>query len=200
MAEAPEASPVDATTRARRRTWIPGGILFVLASVVPFSGRIGVDWGWSARNWLFFAGVIVFVIGIGRAGSVTARRPISSIAATLLAPAFIVQPYLYDQLPTGTGNLYVEEDAWMALTIAIYAVIFALALIATIGVARAATLPPPWNWVPLWTLVGMIILGAVVVGYGPFLAPLLATLFLGASAIMLAVRRPRAVESATATA
>lgn len=52
MAAADGVSSVsaDGTTRARRRTWIPGGILFVLASFAPFLGKVGLDWGWQARN------------------------------------------------------------------------------------------------------------------------------------------------------
>lgn len=191
MTDTVGAVSADAATTARRRTWIPGGILFVLASGAPFLGRVGVDGAWQVRNWLFLAGVLLFVVGFGRAGSITARRPVSSIAAVLLALAFLVQPYLYDQLPTGTGNLYEEEDAWIALGIGFYGVLLVLALTATIGIARAAAVPPPWNWAPLWALIGMIVVGAAVIGYGPFLAPLVTTLFLGAVAIVLAVRGPR---------
>ena len=85
------------TSRQRRSTWVLGGILLIIAALVDVVLRVTalVGSGWIP-GLIFLLAVIVFVAGIGSAGSVTARRPFGTISALVFAVAVPLSslPYL----------------------------------------------------------------------------------------------------------
>jgi hypothetical protein len=70
-----DAGGTDA--RARRRTWMLGGGLLAASALLSLwvASSPGAPVG-IVPGLFFAAGAIVFAIGLGQSGSVTARRPI----------------------------------------------------------------------------------------------------------------------------
>jgi len=150
---------VDAdATRSRRRTWVTGGALFIASALLglappelPFGATRGVS------TVLFVAGAMIFAIGLGRAGSVTARRPLGTGAVIglavwqlLVGPLFgVIALGLY--LATGTDPLQTGSMLPLALEV----VTLALALVASVQIARTRVVPQPWNRAPLWALLAI---------------------------------------------
>jgi hypothetical protein len=93
------------------------------------------------------ASIIVFAVGLRRSESVTARRPLGTVALLLLALWLLV----------GNAVLFSAEvtpDQGVILGYIDSFVLFTLALIGVIQIARATALPRPWNLAP------SIVLGA----------------------------------------
>lgn len=199
---------LGSAARQRRRTWVLGGALLIACALVQLAAQGPLAPLYRAADWLFAAGALVLVIGLGRAGSVTARRPLGTGAVIALAVVQPAAPYLASLLLTGTvpppGAISgYEIFAWAQLTAALM-----LAIIGATQIGRVGVVPRPWNWAPLWAL-GAVTL-AFLIPNAPFWSPLLssgedvsgllalfrafglvrplAVVFLGVVAIVLGVR------------
>lgn len=134
------------TRVAPGRAWVIGGALF-LASVVIGVGTLPmvavIAGGSILATLLFSAALVVFAIGSHGRGSVTARRPLGTIALCVLAvwsPAVsIIEGAALGDTPYGSLRTigYVDN-----------AVQFTLALIAVVQIVRAGVVPRPWAWLP----------------------------------------------------
>jgi hypothetical protein len=139
------------------RAWIIGGALF-LGSVVIGVGTQPlvalIAGGTIVATLLFSAALVLFAIGIGGRGSVTARKPLGTIALCALAiwtpVVAIVQQLMAVALIT-SGTL-------LAYSWATSLVQFVLALIAVVEIGRAGVVPRPWAWVPAAVLAVVTVL------------------------------------------
>ena len=155
---------------------------------------------------LFSAALLVFAFGVRGAGSVTARRPVGTIALALLALWLLLGSVLYGVI----GDVFSNDPTPTVLMSFAYAdtfVQFALALVAVMQIARLGAVPAPWNWVPAgvvaaltvtWLLL-QVLGGGSATTYGPNLVTWLlmgldglarigGTVLLGVIAIVLADR------------
>lgn len=157
-------------SRARRRTWMLGGALFAIAAVIGLwvTNFPGIGFA-RLPDVLFAAGAVVFAVGIGRAGSVTARRPLGTTALVALGGWVLLSPLLMLLVPTPSfdgaiGFRY--ETVVGALSMSLQVVTLMLAIIAVVQIGRIAVLPRPWRWAPLWALcvvVGVQLLPTAIV-------------------------------------
>jgi hypothetical protein len=142
---------LDPAPPASARTWRTGGALLLL-SVVIGAVALGAS-GPSGFALLLGTAVLsagLLVLALGR-GSVTARRPLGTIALSLLAAWLLVGAALQDlvqanlQLDALTAPLllFAYGDAPVQLV---------LALVAAVAVARAGVVPPAWRWAPAWSV------------------------------------------------
>lgn len=192
------------------RAWMIGGALLLTTVVIGVAqpALSLIPLGGSIRPVLFSAALLVFAFGIRGSGSVTARRPLGSIALTALAAwlllgwvlqDIIASTFSNDSLPTGLMAFgYVDSY-----------VKFALALVAVVQIARAGVVPGPWKWAPAgvvgaasisWLLIEVVSVGSTQ-GFGLGTVALLSvdalvrvggTVLLGVLAIVLADRTSRA--------
>ncbi len=139
-----------------RRAWVVGGGLLIAAplfgaiwwpGLLPF-GAVGLI---SAA--LLSASLLVFALGIGGSGSVTARRPLGTAALVLLAVWLLASQVI--STVVSEGNLL--ADMWSELRYADSLVQFVAALIAVIQIARAGVVPRPWNRAPGWVLAALTV-------------------------------------------
>ena len=146
------------TTLSRRRTWMTGGVLFVVSALLGLGMVTVPGLPFSISQLLFHAGAVVFAIGLGRAGSVTGRRPLGTGAIIALAVwSLVVAPVAWMLVnsadPTDVG--YLSTAAMVGTADQVVSLV--LAIIAAVQIGRIAIVPRPWNWAPLWAL------GAIVV-------------------------------------
>lgn len=209
---------VDASATAardRRRTWMLGGGLLAASALLSLALRSFFLPGLplhSLSDVLFAAGAVVFAFGLGRAGSVTARRPLGTTAIVLLAAWLLIASPLQQLLlpmeisftdPAERGGYFQLVNLVGITTEAISLV---LAIIAVVQIGRAGIVPKPWSWAPLWALAAVVVsrtlfsgmlpipgladdqvaLGAVF-GLAGFLVAA-SVAFLGVLAMVLAVR------------
>lgn len=144
----------DTTTA---RVWIVGGSLLLAAVVI----GAGVATVWTGagvvRELLVAAALLLFAFGFRGAGSITARRPVPTIALTVLAISLLVSPLLNAILfPLGSSL-----DVIAAATQTTLVVQFACALIASIAIGRLAVVPSPFNWAPALALAAVTLSGVV---------------------------------------
>lgn len=205
---------VDATAqeaRQRRRTWMLGGALFAASALIGLALRSVLLQSQLVPDLLFVAGVVVFAIGLGRAGSVTARRPLGTTALVALAVWLLVASPLQQLLlpmavtfDDADGRGYFQLINMVGMTIQVVAL--ALAIIAVVQIGRIGVVPKPWAWAPLWALGAVIVARTLLSGMLPMpalaydqqalgvlfgLAGLLVAAsiaFLGVLAMILAVR------------
>ena len=194
-----------AADRARQRTWVAAGVLLVLSALVRLVARGTLVVIHPAGDWLFAVGAILFVIGIGRSGSVTGRRFVGTAATILLAVAPMTQALWAAFVPGEEVNRNTVEDISALVAIVYYGTVFVLAIVSVVQIARARVLPSPWRWAPAWVMVWTIltvgiglnlfgsaplgstvaVLGSVLVIYGPAAG----VMFLGILGIVLGSRR-----------
>jgi hypothetical protein len=155
----PEA--VTAAERARRHTWVSAGVLLVLSALAGFMARGPLVVIHPAGDWLFAAGAILFVIGIGRPGSVTGRRFVGTAATILLAVAPMTRSLWAAFVPDGETNPNTVEDISALVAMLYYGTVFALAIVSVIQIARARVIPSPWRWASAWVLVWTILTVAI---------------------------------------
>lgn len=191
--------------RARQRTWVTAGVLLVLSALVGVVARGPLVDIHPARDWLFAAGAILFIIGLGRAGSVTERRFAGTAATILLAVAPMTQALWAGFVPGDETDPHAVEDISALVAVAYYGTVFALAVVSVVQIARARVVPSPWRWAPAWVLAWTIltvgfglnlfgsaplgtavaVLGSALVSYGPVAG----VAFLGILGIVLGNRR-----------
>lgn len=153
--------------RAVRLTWTIGGVGLVLCAVMgmlrtpPFG--VGSVLGIAAEI-LFAAAVLWFAIGLSRDASVVARRPLGSVALAVVALWPIVVRVASPFLPTldattseGGLDAYREvENLLTAVFMADLLISVGSAVVAVVQIGRAGTIPPPWQWAPLWALLASL--------------------------------------------
>lgn len=189
-----------------------GGVLIALSALLSLgmSSLQGAIPGlpFDITQVLFYVGAVILAVGWGRAGSVTARRPLGTGAIIALAVWQVVLTPLLWELSGAAGvdgSGGGDASATMMVAMTMNAISLALAIIAVAQIGRAGVVPRPWNWAPLWVLVVVVapqlVLGVIGVAggmsdptwaFGLFsLAALLsatAVAALGVLAIVLAVR------------
>jgi len=145
---------VEADT-AKARVWIVGGSLLLAAVVI----GAGVATVWTdagvVRELLVAAALLLFAFGFRGAGSITACRPVPTIALTVLAISLLVSPLLNAIL----FSLGAALDVIAAATQITLVVQFACALIAVMAIGRLAVVPSPFNWAPALALAGITLSG-----------------------------------------
>jgi hypothetical protein len=203
--------------RQRRITWILGGILLIVPALIDIvlQAAAGVRLGWIS-GLIFLLTVIVFTVGVGPIGSVTARRPLGTISAlvfaVLLAAGALLPALFPPAAPASSGDeaQVVARGAMLALSsLGITVVALVFGIIAAVQIGRAGVVPRPWCWAPLWVLLAgvlssllgmllpmLLVTSGLLVPQIPNLVSAVvlgaAVIFLGVVAIMLAVREGRA--------
>ncbi|TFB95516.1 MULTISPECIES: hypothetical protein [Cryobacterium] len=191
------------------RAWLIGGALLLATVVIGVAqpALALIPLGGSIRPVLFSAALLVFAFGIRGAGSVTARRPLGTIALTALAAWLLLGSVLQDVIASSFSNDPLS-DGLFAFGYVDSFVTFALALVAVMQIARAGVVAAPWNWVPAgvvgaasvsWLLSAVVTvnsrqgfgLEAVVLMSVDALVRIGGTVLLGVVAIVLADRARR---------
>ncbi|WP_313354441.1 hypothetical protein [Microbacterium sp.] len=196
----------DRDARARRRTWVIGGALLVVSALVVVprallyqAGIIGPSPGWVhyVGDWLWAIGVLILVIGLGRAGSITGRRPFSTVVVIL--QVIVASPaaslWLSTLVLDDPQNLHAQEDSWSAIFLPYYVTVFVLTFIAALSIGLARAVPEPWCWAPSGALLVAIAFGSVglggvhgLAGFTVVYLPAITTALLGVLAIVLGIR------------
>jgi len=130
------------------RAWIIGGSLLLAAAVVGDSAARVWSGTSFVRDLLVAAALLLFAFGFRGAASITARRPVPTIALTVLAISLPISPWLTTILFSWDAPL----DLIVALTQATLLVQFAFALIAVMAIGRLEVVPSPFNWAPALAL------------------------------------------------
>lgn len=116
---------------------------------------------------VFAAGAVIFAMGLGRAGSVTARRPLGTAATVglvvwqlLVGPLFgallFLGMLLFAWSPTDVSGSVAAFGAVNVVSVSIEVITLALSVIAVVQIGRIAVVPRPWNWAPLWALIAVV--------------------------------------------
>lgn len=152
---------VDESGRAgmqRRRTWLIGGILLVAYALMTLVGWMGTVLSVGRLpSLLISAAFFLFAIGIGRGGSVTARRPLGTGALIALALWHAGAPWLFDVIPDAA---YRDPDLSAVLqmaTVTGVVIELVLAIIVVTQIGRIGVVPVPWRWAPLWVLIAVVV-------------------------------------------
>lgn len=205
---------VDASGKAalqRRCTWMTGGVL-LLASVLldlVMNAMPGV-WMGTLSQLLFAAALVIFAIGLGTGGSVTARRPLGTGVLIAFAVWNLAWPWVMGLIAYPSAVVGRAADDYFA-TMQLLGVIgqvvsLILLALAVTQIGRLRVVPRPWNWAPLWALAAVVlcqVLQSILVVASPtagqevlitisglfMLVNVLAMAFLGVLAIVLATRR-----------
>lgn len=205
-------SDVDEDVLAsRRRTWMLGGVLLMTSGFAWIAVEIAsAPLGWLGLTTAAIA-FVLFAVGLGRDGSVTARRPLGTAALVGFGVLLVAQPLvqmMLNNLPVGDGPQSAEQYAMMHQTggIALEIVTLLLALTAVVAILRARVVPSRWRWMPIGGLIAVVIARGLAYsaqhGTMPFsmvigiltatrlIAPLV-LLVLGIAATVLALRSRR---------
>jgi hypothetical protein len=176
---------LDPAPAASARTWRTGGALLLL-SVAIDAAALGTG-GPSAFVLLLATAVMsagLLVLALGR-GSVTARRPLGTIALSLLAVWLLVGAALQDLVQ---ANLQLDALSAPLLLFAYgdAPVQFVLALVAAVTVARAGVVPAAWRWAPAWAVLAITAswLVYLLVGSITVYSPAWTSVLLGVDAVV----------------
>ncbi|MET1052443.1 MAG: hypothetical protein ABWX65_07370, partial [Mycetocola sp.] len=136
-----------------RHPWFIGGALLLTTVVLdlglhPVGGPIA---GGVLTVVIFAAALLVFALGIRGTGSVTARRPLGTVALILLAAWILVELVVTDVISSGMSGDAIPQSL-LVLGYVDPFLRFALTLIAVIQIGRTGIVPRPWNWAPAWAL------------------------------------------------
>jgi hypothetical protein len=149
-----DTSVLDPASPASARTWRTGGALLLLSIVVALAGTsVSGSFATILSTVAFSAALLIFALG---RGSVTARRPLGTVALVLLAVWLLAGVVLQDvvrvnlQLDTMTAPLLAFAYGEAPLQ-------FILALIAAVQIARANVVPTRWRWVPTWSVLALAV-------------------------------------------
>ena len=145
--------------RQRRRTWVVGGALLVGSAMLRLAAQGPLFALASGVDLLFAAGALLLAIGIGRAGSVTARRPLGTGAVVALVVVLLGWPLVANLVTSddeGFGDGQLIGRAFLVTLVQIV-LLLAFAIVATVQIGRAGVVPRPWNWAPLWALVVVVL-------------------------------------------
>ncbi|MET0813478.1 MAG: hypothetical protein ABWY03_10505 [Microbacterium sp.] len=146
MTDSPAAVPL-------RRTLNVGGVLLIVSAVLTFaqptfftSPLAGVL-SWTATA-AFSIALLVFAFGLGRGGSIVARRALGVAAAVVAAVWPLVERVLTWVLPYENALAFYGIWGYVSLTVMLAAMIVFVVQIARAGVLRGRV-----RWMPLWGLV-----------------------------------------------
>lgn len=141
------------------------GVLGMLQYAAPGLGAvIGI-----LVDLVFATAVLLLAIGLSRAASIVARRPLGVAALVVVAlwplAARAVQPLLPTMdAATFDAGLEVYREAETVLT-AVFLVNLLVSLVAgllaSVQIARIAVVPAPWNWAPLWVFAVSVIAAVI---------------------------------------
>lgn len=150
----------------RRRSWIVGGSLLLASALLSaVSGAAGfpVPAVSFVGALAFTAATVVFAFGIPDGGRVIGPSPRGSVAPGTIALL------MFGFWPLATAiswSIPVNYSPAMPLfsVLAYVEIVVPLAagIIAVVSIARAGTIPAPWNWAPAWALGAMILPSLVV--------------------------------------
>ncbi|UJP09868.1 hypothetical protein L2X99_16055 [Microbacterium sp. KUDC0406] len=190
----------------RRRTWMAGGVLLLTSVLTMAVNNMPGAWLGALPGLLFDAALVILAIGLGRGGSVTARRPMGTGALIAFAVWDLVWPWVKGLVPypATPDDDYFATMQLLGITGQVVSLILAAVAVTQIG--RLRVVPRPWNWAPLWAFAAVVlcqVLQSVLVVASPtagqdvliaisgffVLIDVLATAFLGVLAIVLATRR-----------
>jgi len=130
-----------------------GGSLFLASIVIVVSqpAIAVVPGGGTLSTVLFSAALLIFAFGIRGAGSITARRPLGTVALTVLAVWSLLDLALAGVV-TSSISFDTAPTAVRAFAYVNVFVQFLLALVAVMQIGRLGVVPSPWNWAPAWAL------------------------------------------------
>lgn len=138
-----------------RSSWVVGGVLMTASVVVGLSVQPAtsvVVGGTVVGAALFSASLIVFAWGRGVSSSVTARRPLGTVLLGLLAVWSLLVSVLDSLvLPADTSGKLMFFSTSAAI------VWFALALSATVQIARQSALPRSLRWLPMGAAIAVAV-------------------------------------------
>lgn len=145
-------TPLDRATLSRR-VWLTGGILLVAWALAGLAMPILAGLPWLTRV-LFAAAALVFALGWRGEGSVTARRPLGTIALILLG----IWPWITDLLWVlfPQSVTYVPLSSFTPFSF-LWVIELLLAIIVVTQIARAGVVPTPWSWAPLAALAAVVL-------------------------------------------
>ncbi|WP_219085386.1 hypothetical protein [Microbacterium resistens] len=202
----------DPDARSRRRTWVAGGLLLVLSAVVALVARGPLAGIHLAKDALWALGVLVLVIGLGRAGSLTARRPVATVLVilqvVLASPwaARFVSGFVLDD----PANPHAEESSWKSIVFPYQVVLAVLTVVVVLLIGIIRAWPRFWSWAPAGGLVVWVVVLAAgflspvtdsrLLGFALVFLPPVLTALLGGIAIVLGLRaapasRPRVLDA-----
>lgn len=153
-----DASARPAAGDAWSRTLTVGGVLLIAGAVLSFAAPSMLMGPGPFAATSFWAGtaatstaLVVYAFGLGRAGSVVARRPLGTAALVLLAVWPLVDRGVTLVIP------YTEETAGFSLAWGWVGIVVHLsaAIVAAVQVARAGVIRGRLRWAPLWALVAV---------------------------------------------
>jgi hypothetical protein len=182
---------------------VTGGILLLVSVAFGFAARGPLIPLGTVRDVLLVVGAIVFVVGLGRGGSITRRRIVGSTATVLLVVAPMTQAFWYGFVPDKNLDPHLAEDVSVYIMAAYFAVVLAVGVTSVVSIVRAEVVPSPWCWAPSWVLMwvplsfvlGLVLapasmvtaspsFGSVLLVYGPSLG----VAFLGGLGVVLGLR------------
>ena len=186
-ADVPEMT--DAATpalRDARRAWILGGALLTAYAVMVlvlggYPGLIPGAAGGVLLDLLWAAALLVLALGVRRAGSVVARRPLGVVALAVAAAVPFASMLLWTVVPPDprdNAGIVMLGQGLMVLSLAAL-------VVAGVVIGRAGAVPPRVRWLPLIVIAvaaaAQIAVQIVVVAAGTNLAqPELVVLVMGA--------------------
>lgn len=158
--------------RQRRRTFVIGGIGLVLCGVLGMLQYAAPSLGPVVGilvDIVFAVSVLLFAIGLSRAASVVERRPLGVVALAVVALWPLVLRAVQPLLPTmdaatfdaGLDAYREAETILTAVFIVNLLVSLVAALLASLQIARAAVVPAPWRWAPLWAFIASVVAAVV---------------------------------------
>lgn len=143
------------TTPSQRSAWRIGGGLLVLSAMVNLSAMYGALAPLGQVGMLLFsAALLLFAWGVRGAGSITARRALGTAALVAWALWPLLVGLLWSVLPTTV--LSSPDSSFLGTGLRV--VELGLAIVAVTQIGRAAVVPRPWNWAPLWGLAVVVAL------------------------------------------
>lgn len=150
----------SAPNEALRRTLLVGGVLLIASAVLAFATpsllsmpgvlRTGVFW---TATLAFSAALIVYGVGLGRTGSIVARRPLGVGAMVLLAVWPLVDSAVSLPLAQAVGPTEFSL-AWGWASIAVR---LGASIVIVVQIARAGVIRGRMRWAPLWALVAVAV-------------------------------------------
>jgi hypothetical protein len=150
------AAPATVDDRLVSLTRIIAGAMLIASASL---GLLVPGGGLLATRLLFSVAVIWLAAG---PGSVTARRPLGTIALVALGvvgAADLVTDNVVGLLLAG-AQLAAGADTGIQITTGMQLLQLVLAVVAAVQIARAGVVPRAWRWIPLWVLVAMTAVNA----------------------------------------
>lgn len=153
-----EATTLDHRMRLRR-VWVVGGIL--LLGYVLIGLALPMMAGTATVTRIAFAAAsVLFAIGWRGVGSVTARRPLGTVALILLGVWPWVMDLLWVVFPATPSSLAAIPIVPVGTVVQLL-----LAIIAVTQIARAGVVPQPWSWAPTITLTIVVLAQVLMMAF-----------------------------------